>query len=174
MLDRVLRCRPLGSALGEYATEVLGREYVRSPLGDLRLFVTTLATAVVAFVLASEMWHAYMAAPQTRDGTVRAYVVPIAPAVAGRVVQLPATDNELVHNGDLPMMIDPTDYAIAVDDVGAAVTQARANADNAARKARRRAQLTNLETSDEEKQRYASNAEAAEATYRQAVANRQS
>jgi multidrug resistance efflux pump len=69
------------------------------------------------------------------------------------------------------MVIDPTDYAIAVDLAEGAVTQARANADNAEREARRRAQLTNLETSEEEKQTYASNAQAAEATYRQAVAN---
>jgi RND family efflux transporter MFP subunit len=117
------------------------------------------------------MWQAYMAAPWTRDGTVRAYVVSIAPEVAGRVVQLPATDNKFVHKGDLLMMIDPTDYAIAVDRAEAAVTQARANAEDAVRKARRRAQLTNLATSDEEKQTFASDAEAAKATYQQAIAN---
>jgi multidrug resistance efflux pump len=131
----------------------------------------TLLTVAVAFPLVWGMWHAYMAAPWTRDGTVRAYVVTIAPEVAGRVVQLPAADNEFVRKGDLLMTIDPTDYAIAVDRAEAAVTQARANAENAARKALRRAQLTNLETSQEEKQTFASDAEAANATYQQAVAN---
>jgi RND family efflux transporter MFP subunit len=117
------------------------------------------------------MWEAYMGAPWTRDGTVRAYVVKMAPEVAGRIVELPIADNQLVHKGDLLIVIDPTDYAIAVDLAEAAVTQARANADNAERETRRRAQLTNLETSEEEKQTYASNAQAAEALYRQAVAN---
>jgi multidrug resistance efflux pump len=93
------------------------------------------------------------------------------PEVAARIVQLPVEDNQFVHKGDLLMVIDPTDYAIAVDRADAAVTQARANADNAEREARRRARLTNLETSEEEKQTYASNAQAAEATYQQAVAN---
>jgi RND family efflux transporter MFP subunit len=102
---------------------------------------------------------------------VRAYVVTMAPEVAGRIVQLPVKDNQFVHKGDLLMVIDPTDYAIAVDRADAAVTRARANADNADRQARRRARLTNLEASDEEKQTFASNAQVAEATYQQAVAN---
>jgi multidrug resistance efflux pump len=38
-------------------------------------FLITLATAAVAGVLGWAMWDAYMAAPWTRDGTVRAYVV---------------------------------------------------------------------------------------------------
>jgi RND family efflux transporter MFP subunit len=117
------------------------------------------------------MWEAYMGTPWTRDGTVRAYVVKMAPEVAGRIVELPVADNQLVHKSDLLMVIDPTDYAIAVDLAEAAVTQARANADNAEREAHRRAQLTNLETSEEERQTYTSNAQAAEATYRLAVAN---
>jgi RND family efflux transporter MFP subunit len=91
--------------------------------------------------------------------------------VAGRIVGLPVADNQFVHKGDLLMVIDPTDYAIAVDQAEAAVTQARANADNAAREARRRAQLTNLETSEEQRQTYASNAQSAAAVYQQAAAN---
>jgi multidrug resistance efflux pump len=131
----------------------------------------TLATVAAASLPALGMWHAYMAAPWTRDATVRAYVVTIAPEVAGRIVQLPATDNKLVHKSDLLMTIDPTDYAIAVSRAEAAVTQTRVNAENADRKARRRALLTSLETSAEEMQTFASDAEAAKATYQQALAN---
>jgi multidrug resistance efflux pump len=130
----------------------------------------TLGTVAVAALLGWAMWNVYMASPWTRDGTVRAYVVTIAPEVAGRIVQLPLADNQFVHKGDLLMVIDPSDYAIAVDLAEAAATQARANADNATREARRRAQLTTLEASEEEKQTYASNAQAIEATYQQAVA----
>jgi multidrug resistance efflux pump len=131
----------------------------------------TLITLVLAGIGTWALWRAYVGAPWTRDGTVRAYVVMMAPEVAGRIVELRVADNQFVHKGDLLMVIDPTDYAIAVDLAGAAVTQARANADNAQREARRRAQLTNLETSEEEKQTFASNAQAAEAAYQQAAAN---
>jgi RND family efflux transporter MFP subunit len=131
----------------------------------------TLIMLALASIATWALWQGYMAAPWTRDGTVRAYVVTIAPEVAGRIVELPVADNQFVHKNDLLVVIDPTNYAIAVGQATAVVTQARANADNAEREARRRAQLTNLETSEEEKQTYASNAQAAEATYQQAVEN---
>ena len=63
------------------------------------------------------MWDAYMGAPWTRDGTVRAYVVTMAPEIEGRIVELPVADNQLVHKGDLLMVIDPTNYRIAVTNM---------------------------------------------------------
>jgi multidrug resistance efflux pump len=132
--------------------------------------LSTVLILVIAGAMAWGAWQAYIGAPWTRDGTVRAYVVTMAPEVAGRVVQLHAVDNQFVHKGDLLMVVDPTDYAIAVDQAQAAVAQARATADNAAVEARRRAQLTTLEASKEEQQTYATTAAAAEASYQQAVA----
>jgi RND family efflux transporter MFP subunit len=101
---------------------------------------------------------------------VRAYVVTITPEVSGRVVQLPVVDNQFVHKGDLLMEIDPTDYAIAVDQAQAALDLANANAENAEREAERRASLTTIEVSEEEKQTYRTSALAAKATLREATA----
>ena len=112
-----------------------------------------------------------MVAPWTRDGTVRAYVVTMAPEVAGRIVQLPVVDNQFVHKGDLLMVIDPTNYKIAVDLAEAAVEQAQVTAQNAEREAQRRQELTELAVTKEEKQTYESDAVADQATYQQAVAN---
>jgi multidrug resistance efflux pump len=143
-----------------------------TPASQLRAVpvLMTLIMLVLAGIATWALWEAYMAAPWTRDATVRAYVVTMAPQVAGTIVDLPVADNQFVHKGDLLMVIDPTDYAIAVDQAVAAVAQARASADNAEREARRRARLTNLETSEEEKQTFASNAQVDEAAYQQAVA----
>ncbi|MGC2203225.1 MAG: HlyD family secretion protein, partial [Stellaceae bacterium] len=110
-------------------------------------------------------------APWTRDGTVRAYVVTMAPQVAGQIVELPVADNQFVHKGDLLMVIDPTNYKIAVSLAEAAVQQAEANAENAEREAKRRQELTSLAVTTEEKQTYASNAQAAQAQHQQAIAN---
>ena len=101
----------------------------------LRLFplLITLATVAIAVVLGRAMWEAYMGAPWTRDGTVRVYVVTMAPEVAGQIVELPVKDNQFVHKGDLLMVIDPTNYKIAVSLAEAAVQQAQANAENAER-----------------------------------------
>ena len=83
---------------------------------------------------------------------------------------MPVADNQLVRKGDLLMVIDPTDYRIAVDLAEAAVRQAQVNAQNISRQAQRRQQLTELAVTTEEKQTYASNAIAGQATYQQAVA----
>jgi multidrug resistance efflux pump len=69
----------------------------------------------------------YMGTPWTRDATVRAYVAIIAPEVAGRIVELPVVDNKYVRKGDVLMVIDPTNYRIAVDQAEAAVQQAQAS-----------------------------------------------
>ena len=131
----------------------------------------TLATIVIALALGWGMWDAYMGSPWTRDGTVRVYVVTMAPEVAGRIVELPVHDNQFVHKGDLLMVIDPINYKIAVDLADAAVKQADANAQNAAIQAERRARLTTLAVSQEEKQIYATQAVAAQAQLEQAKAN---
>jgi len=69
------------------------------------------------------------------------------------------------------MVIDPTNYKIAVSLAEAAVQQAQANAQNVEREAKRRQELTTLAVTVEEKQTYASNALASEAQLQQAQAN---
>jgi len=93
-------------------------------------FSITMFVGAAAILLGWAAWNAYMSAPWTRDGTVRAYVVTMAPEVAGRIVELPITDNEKVHKGELLMVIDPTNYRIAVSQAEAAVQQAEATAQN--------------------------------------------
>jgi multidrug resistance efflux pump len=131
----------------------------------------TLGTVAVAALLGWLTWQAYMGAPWTRDGQVRAYVVTMAPEVTGRIVALPIADNQFVHKGDLLMTIEQTNYKIAVSLAEAAVQQAQINAQNLQAESKRRQELTTLSTSIEEKQTYESNAQAAQAAYQQAVAN---
>ncbi|HEX3400765.1 MAG TPA: HlyD family secretion protein [Acetobacteraceae bacterium] len=90
----------------------------------------TVLVVAVAVLLGRAMWDAYMSAPWTRDGTVRAYAVTLAPEVAGRIVELPVIDNKYVHKGDLLMVIDPTNYTIAVSQAEAAVQQGEASVQN--------------------------------------------
>lgn len=90
-------------------------------------FLITFAVVAVAGLLGWGMWQIYMGSPWTRDATVRAYVVTMAPEVAGRIVELPLIDNKLVRKGDLLMVIDPTNYTIAVSQAQAAVQQAQAS-----------------------------------------------
>jgi RND family efflux transporter MFP subunit len=131
----------------------------------------TLILIAAAAIAGWAAWNAYLAPPWTRDGTVRAYVVTMAPEVSGRVVSLPITDNQFVHKGDTLLQIDPTDYAIAVDTAQANLEQSRANAVNKQAEARRRMALTTLSTSEEERQTYTSQAQSALAAVDQMAAS---
>jgi multidrug resistance efflux pump len=93
-------------------------------------FLATLGTVVLAGLFGWAMWRVYVGTPWTRDATVRAYVVTMAPEVAGRIVELPVGDNKYVRKGNLLMVIDPTNYAIAVSQAEAAVQQAQASVQN--------------------------------------------
>ncbi len=115
-------------------------------------------------------WDAYMVAPWTRDGRVRAYLKIIAPEVAGKIVEMPVVDNQFVHKGDLLMTIDPRTYDLAVETAEAEVQKAKADMDNKIAMSSRREKLTSLSTTAEERQTLESQALAATAAYHQAEA----
>jgi RND family efflux transporter MFP subunit len=109
------------------------RDNIKSRIRVAPLLIT-LGTVAVAAILAWTTWQTYMGAPWTRDGTVRAYVVTMAPEVAGRIIKLPVADNQFVHKGDELFEIDPADYRLALEQAeaqaqrdGAALDYARAN-----------------------------------------------
>ena len=106
--------------------EPASREPTKPRMRIVPLLIT-LATVALAGLLGWAMWGVYMGAPWTRDATVRAYVVTMAPEVAGRIVELHVVDNKYVRKGDLLMVIDPTNYRIAVSQSEAAVQQAQAS-----------------------------------------------
>jgi multidrug resistance efflux pump len=130
----------------------------------------TLIVVAIAVGFTWVMWNAYMTTPWTRDGSVRVYIVTIAPQVAGNITELPVKDDQFVRKGDLLMLVDPTDYKIAVEIAQAVVDQNKALADNAQAEAERREKLGDW-ASQEERQTYVSKALAAQATYQQAKAN---
>src|SRR3546814_17309195 len=71
----------------------------------LKPVLTILAAALAALVL----WHLYTYytyAPQTRDGKIRADVVPLAADVSGRVEEVHVRDNQVVRKGELLFTID--------------------------------------------------------------------
>ena len=143
------------------------------PRRGLRLLpvLVTLCVAAIAAYACWLLWNAYMAAPWTRDGTVRVYVVTVAPEVAGQIVDLPVRDNQYVHKGDLLMKIDPRDYRVAVDLSQASLDQAQADYTNKQSQAARRLQLTDLATTPEQKEQYVSSAKMAQADVEQQRAN---
>ena len=123
--------------------------------------------AVVAGAL---VWRAFFTSPWTRDGQVLAYVVNQAPEVSGRIVKLNVRDNQVVHRGDVLYEIDPTDYEVNLANAQANVNMRAHDLQNKQAESTRRAELTTLSTSIEEKQTYSTSAAMAVANYAAAVA----
>lgn len=124
--------QPDSAAADSEATSSADAPARATPKRRLRIppLLLTMLAAAAAVTLGRAAWDAYMGAPWTRDATVRAYVVTMAPEVSGRIVELPVRDNELVHKGALLLAIDPTNYEIAVSQAEAAVRLAQASVQN--------------------------------------------
>ena len=102
---------------------------------SFRLLVT-LAMVATAIVVGLALWDYYMEAPWTRDGRVRADVVPVAPDVSGLVTEVLVEDNQVVRRGDVLFRIDPDRFALALRQAEAVVEGKRASAEQAAAEAR--------------------------------------
>jgi multidrug resistance efflux pump len=132
----------------------------------------TLAAVAVAGLVAWQLWTYYMDEPWTRDGRLRADVVGVAPDVAGIVAEVLVHDNQAVRKGDVLFRIDRERAALAVRQAEAVVASRRATLEEAQRERSRYAQLGKEAASQQKREQTEAAAEEAEATYRQAVADR--
>jgi RND family efflux transporter MFP subunit len=132
----------------------------------------TLVIAAAAAACGYELWDYYMFSPFTRDARVQADVVGIAPDVAGFVDETRVQDNQFVHKGDVLLVIDRARYTRALALADATVAARKADMENAAQQAERRAKLTTIAISEEARQTAMLTAYSAAATYQQALADR--
>ena len=87
---------------------------MKALLNSLRRFSLTGVMVLAALWAGYKLWDYYMDAPWTRDGHVRADVVPIAPDVSGFVTEVLVKDNQQVRRGDVLFRIDRARYDIAL------------------------------------------------------------
>src|ERR1700678_517817 len=115
-------------------------------------FVATLIAFGAAIGLAWMAWNYYEYTPWTRDGRVRVYTAEVAPEVSGTVVSLHITDTYFVHKGDVLFQIDPRTYENKLKQATGRLAQAKAHAAYLEAEATRRAQLSDLSVSAEQRQ----------------------
>jgi multidrug resistance efflux pump len=132
----------------------------------------TLVLVAAGCAAGYELWDYYLFSPWTRDARVQADVVSIAPDVAGFVDELRVKDNQVVHKGDVLLVIDRERYIRALATADANVTARQAEMEMRQHEAARRAKLTTLSTSVEERENAMLTANSAAATYQQALADR--
>jgi multidrug resistance efflux pump len=130
----------------------------------------TLVVLAIGCLGADALWRHYMYSPWTRDARVQADAVSIAPDVSGFVQDIRVKDNQIVHKGDVLFVLDQERYKLAVATAEAAVEARRAAMEMQQRIAARKAQLTNLAASDEERENARFSANGAVAAYDEAVA----
>lgn len=104
---------------------------MKALLNSLRRFSLTGVMVLAALWAGYKLWDYYMDAPWTRDGHVRADVVPIAPDVSGFVTDVFVKDNQQVRRGDVLFRIDRARYDIALKQAEAVLLGKRAMLDEA-------------------------------------------
>jgi multidrug resistance efflux pump len=134
--------------------------------------VVTFAMVTLAIVVGLALWDYYLEAPWTRDGRVRADVVPIAPDVPGLVTEVLVKDNQHVRRGDLLFRIDPERFSLALRQAEAVVASKKASAGQAKLDDERYAKLSELSVSQQKVEAVRAAYEEAKAAYDQAVADR--
>lgn len=126
-------------------------------------YLITGALVVAALGAAHYGWRIYVTSPWTRDGMVRVQVASVAPLISGRIVEVRIADNQHVHKGDVLYVIEKFDFQTALDNAKATISNREADLQVKQAQNARRAQLTTLSTSIEEKQSYDGAAKIAEA-----------
>jgi len=141
----------------------------RSAVKLLR-YVATGVIVVAALVAARHGWQIYMTSPWTRNGMVRVQVANVAPQISGQIVEVRTRDNAHVHKGDVLYVIEKFDFEVALDNARATILNREADLEVKKAQNARRAVLTTLSTSIEEKQVFDGNAKMAEAALASAKA----
>jgi multidrug resistance efflux pump len=94
------------------------------PSSIIRLALT-IGLVLLAAAGAYYLYIDYIVHPWTRDGQVRAYIIPITPQVAGEVIAVHVVDNQQVKKDDPLFEIDPSQYTLAVQAAQHQLQQAR-------------------------------------------------
>lgn len=100
----------------------------------------SLATLLVILVILAgiyALWLRYQVEPVTRDGKVRADMVPVAADVSGLVTDVKITDNQKVRKGDVLFIIDRPRYRLALEQAEANLASQQTTLAQAVREDRR-------------------------------------
>ncbi|MCU1329344.1 MAG: HlyD family secretion protein [Bryobacterales bacterium] len=130
---------------------------------NLLRYLATGVLVIAALVAARYGWRVYVTSPWTRDGMVRVQVANVAPQISGQIVELRTRDNQHVHKGDVLYVIEKFDFEVALENARATILTREADLEVKKAQNARRAVLTTLSTSIEEKQVFDGNAKMAEA-----------
>jgi len=126
---------------------------MKSLFASLGRALLTLLVVLVAVLAGWQLWSYYMLEPWTRDGRVRADVVPIAADVSGLISDVFVHDNEKVNKGQQLFRIDSWRFQYALDQAKANVANQQATLDQNKRDLVRSKSLTNVAVTQQQVER---------------------
>ncbi|WP_341197492.1 HlyD family secretion protein [Hyphomonas chukchiensis] len=91
----------------------------------LRTYLLMIAPAIIGVIGLFVWLHFTAGRVSTDNATVAAARAPISASVRARVVEVRVTENQSVHQGDVLVRLDPTDFQIAVSRAEAQLASAR-------------------------------------------------
>jgi len=98
----------------------------KPPIYKKPAFIITASVVFVVLIVGGIVfWLIARHYVSTDDAYVDGHVIQISPQVAAQVTALHITDNQLMHQGDLLMELDPTDYQVALQQARAQTAEAR-------------------------------------------------
>ncbi|WP_147158108.1 efflux RND transporter periplasmic adaptor subunit [Novosphingobium sediminis] len=118
------------------------------------LLRSVLTLAVLFGILAGiyALWLRYQVAPITRDGKVRADLVPVAADVSGLVTEVRVRDNQIVKQGDVLFVIDRPRYQLALEQAEATLANQQAALAQAVREDRRNRAMPDVVAAEQTEQ----------------------
>jgi RND family efflux transporter MFP subunit len=146
---------------------------MKALLNSLRRFALTGVMVGISLWAGYKLWDYYFEEPWTRDGHVRADVVPVAPDVSGFVTEVLVKDNQQVKRGEVLFRIDRARYEIALRQAEAVLLGKGASLNEANADVTRYSALTpGVVVSTQRMDQVAATQGSAQAAYDQAVADR--
>ena len=98
--------------------------FQRNPAAKLILFLV----AIVALLLVGWFWWESRHWEDTDDAQIDGHIYPISARVGGQVIKVNYDDGQVVHKCDILVLIDPTDYQVALQRARADYEDAQAQA----------------------------------------------
>jgi len=106
---------------GESPRRAKARSYFRQHPMAKWVLLFFIVAVIVAGVL---IWHYYSIRESTDDAQIDGYITPVSARVGGTAIQVNFEENQLVHEGDVLVQLDPRDYQVAVDRARAELNDA--------------------------------------------------
>jgi len=111
-----------------YATPPPPKKYSPAERKKRRRNLIILISAVVVIVAGFFLWRYLSSYQSTDDAQADVHLYPVSARISGYVIKVNVGDNQWVHQGDVLVEIDPTDYEVALAQAQANLSNAEATA----------------------------------------------